>query len=500
MKKTIRTCRLPAAILLAASALASCSDWLDVEPKTQIKSGTNYSTEQGYKDALTGVYLLMTSESTYGKELTFGMLDAMAQYYTGMASNNTYRYDAAFDYKNADCEGRINAAWTQQYAAIANDNELIAHIDGADKAMFTGRNYRLIRGEAYALRAFLHFDLVRLWGEPYARGSEAKCIPYMKAATSKVAPLSTVGEALRLCLADLDVAEQELLCDPVVAGGGNNSTEAERAGADTNYERDRTFKMNYYAVKLLQARIHLYMGRYAEAAAAARAVIGQSAFTWTPESEINAAEAAQRNRIFAEELVFSLYDSNLRTRYSAYFTSDNQSSLIMSEASYQANYELYNAGFSGDYRYAYQNQELDGKYYSTKYLQPTSGNTAYMFRIPLMRLSEAYYIAAECTLSGDHDVAASVAYLNAVRSHRNLTDGIPATVTEEEAREEIRKEYVKEMMCEGQLYYFYKRLDYAQIPVLTAAGSTVSTAYVTPDYTFPLPDDEVEFGGREDEK
>lgn len=87
-------------ISLAVLLCTACDDWLDVSPKTEIKSDDNYASEQGYKDALTGVYLLLAEENLYGKELTFGMLDAMAQYYTGMRSNNTYTYDAAFDYDN----------------------------------------------------------------------------------------------------------------------------------------------------------------------------------------------------------------------------------------------------------------------------------------------------------------------------------------------------------------------------------------------------------------
>ena len=247
--------RLSVACCLASMLLlCSCNEWLDVSPKTQIKSDDNFTTEQGYKDALTGVYLLMGSTSAYGQELTYGMLDAMAQYYTGMASSNPYNYDAAYDYSNSGVESRINGIWTQMYSAIANDNELIQRIDEASPLIFTGRNYHLIRGEAYAIRALLHFDLTRLWGAPYLVNPQHKCIPYMKTVTADVTPLSTVREALDNCLADLSVAEAELQDDPVVRGTIDN--------ADVTYERDRTFKMNYYAVCLLMARIHLYMGNY----------------------------------------------------------------------------------------------------------------------------------------------------------------------------------------------------------------------------------------------
>lgn len=491
-------------LLVQLLALSACNDWLDVSPKTQIKSDDNFSSEQGFKDALTGVYLLMEDESLYGKELTFGMLDAMGQYYTAMSSNNTYNYDKAFDYSNSDVESRKDAVWKNMYTAIANDNELISYIDKANPRMFTGCNYHLIRGEAYGLRAFMHFDLMRLWGESYAANPQSKCIPYVKTVTADVYKLSTVAEVLDLCLADLAVAEAELQVDPVAEAAEQNvepmATDAAAASYhDDTYERDRSFKMNYYAVKLLEARVYLYKGDYQKALEAAKEVIGQSAFYWTPESEITTSTTTLRNLVFSEELIFALFDTGLRSRYSKYFTNE-QTGLVMSERSYQAVYELYNAGYSGDYRYAYQTTELDGKHYSTKLQQPNNGNVNYMFRIPLMRLSEAYYIAAECELEHNGDVEACVSYLNAVRRNRNLTDDLQADrLTADDALDEIRKEYVKEFMCEGQLFYYYKRRNISPIPVYTAEGNAVSVTLVEPKYRLALPDDENEYGGRYDE-
>lgn len=485
-------------LLIVSSVLTSCNDWLDVSPKTQIKGDDNFSSEQGFKDALTGVYLQMTETSVYGQELTYGMLDAMAQYYTGMASANTYNYDMAFDYSNASCESRINAVWSKMYSIIANDNELIKQVDAADANMFTGRNFHLIRGEAYALRALLHFDLARLWGESYTANKNHKCIPYVTTISPDVYPLSTVEEVMKKVLADLTIAEAELRIDPIV-GTNSQNDQASIQSYDTNYERNRTFKMNYYAVKLLQSRVYLYIKDYANARKAADTVINQSAIAWTPEMEINTSDASRRNCIFSQELVFSLYDTSLRSRYSNLFTG-SINSLRMSEKSYQAVYELYNAGFSGDYRYAYQNVELDGNHYSTKLQQPSSGNPDFMFRIPMMRLSEAYYIASECALEGEGNVAEAVELLNVVRKKRNLTDELKPTLTVEDTRSEIRKEYTKEFMCEGQLYYYFKRLNYEAIPVFTAVDNAVSINYVSPNYTFPLPDDEVEYGGRSEDK
>ena len=60
-------------------ATVSCNDWLDVEPKSQVKDKDLFSSETGFKEALSGVYSIMTQEYLYGKELTFGMLGVLAQ-------------------------------------------------------------------------------------------------------------------------------------------------------------------------------------------------------------------------------------------------------------------------------------------------------------------------------------------------------------------------------------------------------------------------------------
>ncbi|MBR6286031.1 MAG: hypothetical protein IKR18_03435, partial [Bacteroidaceae bacterium] len=62
--------RSKAALLLAltmgAVALASCDDFLDVTPKSQLEEGALFSRESGYDDQLTGVYTQMMGSSMYG--------------------------------------------------------------------------------------------------------------------------------------------------------------------------------------------------------------------------------------------------------------------------------------------------------------------------------------------------------------------------------------------------------------------------------------------------
>ena len=133
---------------------ASCNDWLDVEPKSQVKDKDLYSSESGFKEALAGVYSIMTQEYLYGKELTFGMLGVLAQEWDNLPTD--YTDDKDYKYENTKPEVRIDSVWNGLYNAVANANKLLEEIDGK-KSVFSGVNYDVIKGEALALRAFLHF-------------------------------------------------------------------------------------------------------------------------------------------------------------------------------------------------------------------------------------------------------------------------------------------------------------------------------------------------------
>lgn len=61
---------------LRYSDIDGLSDWLDVRPKLKIESKDLFESESGFKEALAGVYSNMTSQQLYGRDLTFGIIDA----------------------------------------------------------------------------------------------------------------------------------------------------------------------------------------------------------------------------------------------------------------------------------------------------------------------------------------------------------------------------------------------------------------------------------------
>ncbi|MFD2556550.1 RagB/SusD family nutrient uptake outer membrane protein [Sphingobacterium tabacisoli] len=455
---------------------SSCEKWLDVPPQTQIEADKVFEKESGFQDALTGVYVKMTSQSLYGRELTFGLVDGLGGQFYGLGSANQYYSTINYDYDEANFIAKSEAVFKDSYNIIANINLLIQNLNEKGSGLFTGVNYHTIRGEAYGLRALLHFDLVRLYGSSIAsKGETALAIPYMEAVGTLPKERLTTRALLNKVIADLEVAEQELATyDPIVPAHSANAT---------TYLRDRNLKLNYYAVKALQARVYLYAGDKAKALVAARAVIESNVFDWTPSSQIATTVEGQKNRVFTQELIFSLYINGMSAITSPFYDEEVSGNLLSrSGTDYVA---LFDDKF--DYRFEYLTTPAEKLWdirYSTKFVQPTSSQAAFMNRMPMIRKSELYYIAAECL--AETDPAGAIAYVNEVRAHRN-TAALSSLLNTTQVEQEIKREYRKELIGEGQLFFYYKRKNASQID-----GKFVT---VNDDmYVLPLPDKEISFG------
>ena len=61
MKYTI----LKYGMLAGALLFGGCSNWLDVDPKSQVKQEVLFESEAGFQDALTGIYTIMARTDMY---------------------------------------------------------------------------------------------------------------------------------------------------------------------------------------------------------------------------------------------------------------------------------------------------------------------------------------------------------------------------------------------------------------------------------------------------
>jgi hypothetical protein len=468
--------------LLIIFSFSSCNKWLDVKPKTQIRESEQFSTEQGFKDALYGAYQKAGGGDLYGENLTFGFLEIMSQGYdnTTQVGHDKLR-EATYQYTDAAVETRINNIWSQMYGTVAQVNYILKNVD-SKRDIFSGDNYSIIKGEALGLRAFLHFDLLRLFAPSVAVDATVPAIPYMTSFTVQPQARLKVSEVVAACLKDLK--EAEVLLSKYTTQ--DQITSPSSTSAD-NFLAYRQNRFNYWAVKALQARIYLYTNDKVNALKYATDVINSGYFRFITTPELNTTEQLL-NRTFTFEHVFSIYVSNLKTSTDAYFkmaTTDKLSSkLIISENRKKDVFELAK-GNGTDIRYASIClwNTSNGIVFPSKLWQVDENNEAYKKRIPVIKLSEMYYIAAESSpLPAD-----GVDYLNKVLSARNIPL-LATTIDAVTLDNEIYKEYRKDLLCEGQLFYYYKRLNKPTIP--GALNATVNND----QYVLPLPKQEIEFG------
>ena len=466
MKKIIYI--LMSVVLLS---ITSCEGFLNITPDGQAKRDELLSTKQGIEDALYGAYSQMRSQSLYGQELYFSTLEILSQTMwcngsTGVTAMSEY------DWAHSSVKGVFDGAWTAMYKNISNVNSVL---NAPLVAEATDYPYTIYRGEALGLRAFMHFDLVRLFAEQYTVNPAADGIPYATEFSLNTPDFESLEKNYEHILDDLHEAEL-LLADE------------DKYENDGNFMLDRQIHFNLRAVQATLARVYLTMGDKVNAAHYALAVINDGKYTLKEKTEVVNDLAGVLSK---KETIFGIYHAGFYANVNAklqqmtsYFSLDLRSDFM----------SLYEKDAAGsDYRtMAYFSESGTGsgtKYRLSKFtdiyeLNNNASNRPadLILGINMIRIPEMYYIAAEALLGSNYNRALEL--FNTVRVHRGLeplTDK-PLTV------ELINDERYKEMIGEGQTYFNMKRQN---LSILSHDGKTTyqPSAGI---YAIPLPDAEKE--------
>jgi hypothetical protein len=459
-------------MLFVITTLGACKKFLDVQPEDKVLETQLFTNKKGIESVLNGLYIALASSNSYGENLTLSTTEILAQRYNIPSTHELYNL-ASYTYTENPAASRLNAIWTNSYASILNINSFLENLERY-KGAVDEKSEAIYKGEAIALRAYLHFDLFRLFGPRYSTADSIKqSLPYYQETKISINPLLSGSEYMVKVIEDLKMAEQLLKNDPILTTGVNSV--ASTAVADF-LKNNRNYRLNYYAVKGLQARVFLYRGDKVSALAAAKEVIGKAnLFPWTTLTNA-LSEKVNPDRIFSTEMIFGILNTQLYTRYTALFDPAITDAKIL--APLPARLATTFESNENDYRYNlnWQAPTTGIKPYKTffKYADVVDKEKNFRFSIPLMKISEIYYIAAECepnTADGINN------YLNVVRLNRGLTN-LATTVN---INTELQKEYQKEFFGEGQLFYYYKRRN------VTSIGNGSSTANITINYNVPMP-------------
>lgn len=459
----------------------SCNNWLDVELDNKVEDSKLFSTAEGFEEALAGVYSSMSKNAMYGRYLTMEYIDALAQYYTSV--NSSYEDWVDYDYEINSSANIISNIWSNFYSNIAQINCILEWSDkNASVLSETERNQ--IRGEALGLRAYLHFDLYRLFAPDVKRTPNTDGIPYNKEFNVSVPPMYTTEETIQLVINDLLDAEQCLQNDPindVVPYEFRTTTEqGEVIDAAAKNEADKYIaRINLYGVKAMLARAYQARGEYDKAIKKAQEVIDCGKFRLLEFNSVDQSEALT-DLTFSDEHIFALRNNTL---------SDNAQTLFQDNSTSTGITELTRLPFA-NVSTLYQSNNDDVRYSKwfnlgsfVKFL-PDSTNV-FPQKMPMIKLSEMYLLIAECCYNTNPTMA--LEYINTLRDHRIRSNVHWTYLTKDYIYEEMRREYPGE----GQMWYVYKR-NFLDIP-----GGLTGTISATEEmFTFPLPDNEIEYGHR----
>lgn len=481
MKKIIYTM-----IIACTTLFASCDSWLEVKPYDQIAEGELQKSEEGYQKMLNGIYIDLNSDALYGQTLSVEMIEVMGGAYTIGSDNSVwgnYKDLSSYQYNTEYWRNRLDQTWNKAYALILNCNKILETIDG-NKNLFTDGSYYIIKGEALALRAMLHFDMLRLFGPVYSKDSDKKAIPYYTKQTNSPEPILTAQEVMEKITADYEDALNYLANDPVKTEGTMMSSTED---GSSNFLRYRALRLNYYAVEALMARAYLYMGNKTEAFKYATDVIktaDQNIFPFVDKNLV-IGSPADPDRIFSSEVLFALTNTSRGTIHKNFFDPSRLPNYVFRMDDSMMSNLVYGGaattgGYQDDYRYRACWMATGSNRYFYKYSDMVANGSIQNTMIPMVRLGEMFLIAAE---SQSGDLKAGVQYVNALRRNRGVASLTTLTP------DLLKYEYIRELYGEGQLFYLYKRFN---SDIITSATSSKNPKASDLIFVVPLPDTETE--------
>ena len=266
-------------ILLLSVVVFSCQDELDTNPTDSTSGDVLFSDVEKANVALNGIYRAMYvadkwsdgwADEEFGTTAFILTYDLMGE---DMVQNEMgsgwfwfdYVYNVKSDYTNK--RGRPYAVWYFYYTIISNVNAIIAAQDGMTGAP---SDINSLMGQAYALRAYAYFNLIRFYQQTYVGNENAPGVPIYTEPTTNISegqPRGTVADVYTRIDADMEQAIQ--LLNPADAA-----------------PRTHPSHIDYYVANGIKANIALEKNDWATAESAANIAMSGGT-TMLTMSELN---------------------------------------------------------------------------------------------------------------------------------------------------------------------------------------------------------------------
>ena len=230
-----------------ALMLTSCDDYLDITPTGSVI----ITTAEQYRKMLTHAYSVIPEDRGLA---TFRSDEFLMDATISKEDINSYKDIWIWNDISPD-ESTSTFNWRRYYQVIYEANYTLESRNNITEG--SAKEVDQLIGESYMLRAYMHFLLVNLFGEPYTAVADpysVKAIPLkLNTESEDVLPRNTLGEVFDQIISDLDNAARYM-----------------------NIEQWQTglhYRFNTVSVDALRSRVYLYMGRWEESLVASRRVL-----------------------------------------------------------------------------------------------------------------------------------------------------------------------------------------------------------------------------------
>lgn len=483
---------------MAALTLPSCS-WLDTKPREQTEVEAMFTSYQGFQDALNGAYIAMKERNAYGEKLTMAEVEVLAQnWFVADVANQGWVELRDWNYEGDNARTALGNLYLALYNTVAQANMILAALPDYGHNISDPATRDMVQGEALAIRAFCHLDVLRLFGQMPSGAVKKVSLMYSEVVSPRELPKYYDYAAFVKKIED-DLSEAERLLkasDPVFRYTLAELEDPYLVGDKFLCYRQNRF--SYWAVKALQARLYLYTGDKAKALAAAKLVIEAKDGKGNALLTLNSAADDLANGYFAlpGQAIMQLNVWNLATvNYSpsvlAYPATQAQTFHLTATKAVRDDAFASYAGTNRQQQWVdiegvqVQQRSVTKKYYhDPNELVANEIDLTKRQVIPLLRLSEMYLTAIEATT----DLTEANTLWSTYMASQGLTATPPFASLDARAAE-LLKMWRIETWGEGQMFYTHKRL---ATPTLTKQSpNAVAETMGEAQYVLPLPTTEI---------
>lgn len=414
MKTILYKISIAVLLITGATSVQSCDSMLDIDPKDAVSDDHIYSSVKQFEYGVLGAYTQLNID--YNTLIGSVMADD-CQLAPGNAGVNSYAVNINRWTFSAD-DDILQQIWIDYYHSVYKVNVLLENMHRVPvTSEADSQKLAELKGELHGLRALVHFELHRIFGQSEYLGMNASTIPYKTKSDVYEKPgKQTLVDFYKQLWSDINEAQEHLTTDSSI-------------------------RLSHDAIIALGARVSLYGKDYDKAAQYATELINK--YPLASASEFEGIWEDTSNA----EVIFKLKrnnDDNIRPNIFWYDFSSGKTL-------YYASKKLRNQfDADNDMRYEHyfgvENDDVISKY----------DGSAFNDRIndyKVFRISEMYLIRAEASHKLGN-IQGATSDINTLRENRIKDVAKFNTVS----LSDILQERFLELSFEGHRYFDLKRL------------------------------------------